>query len=76
MGSAVFGIAALVHGCGALLYYDGANANAIMGKSRPGDMGFDVVHLNVHRPCPRRTEAEVPAQGLSLIHISEPTRPY
>jgi len=42
-------IAALVHGCGALLYYDGANANAIMGKSRPGDMGFDVVHLNVHK---------------------------
>jgi len=42
-------IAELVHEAGALLYYDGANANAIMGKSRPGDMGFDVVHLNLHK---------------------------
>ena len=42
-------IAALVHEAGALLYYDGANANAIMGKSRPGDMGFDLVHLNLHK---------------------------
>lgn len=42
-------IADIVHSCGALLYYDGANANAIMGKSRPGDFGFDVVHLNVHK---------------------------
>jgi glycine dehydrogenase subunit 2 len=42
-------IAALVHKAGALLYYDGANMNAIMGITRPGDMGFDVVHLNVHK---------------------------
>lgn len=42
-------IAAIVHGAGGLLYYDGANANAIMGISRPGDMGFDVVHLNLHK---------------------------
>lgn len=42
-------IASLVHHCGGLLYYDGANANAILGKSRPGDMGFDVVHLNLHK---------------------------
>ncbi|MCR4424783.1 MAG: aminomethyl-transferring glycine dehydrogenase subunit GcvPB [Firmicutes bacterium] len=39
----------IVHGAGALLYYDGANANAILGKSRPGDMGFDVIHLNLHK---------------------------
>lgn len=42
-------IAELIHNCGGLLYYDGANANAIMGITRPGDMGFDVVHLNLHK---------------------------
>lgn len=42
-------IAAIVHEAGGLLYYDGANANAIMGITRPGDMGFDVVHLNLHK---------------------------
>lgn len=42
-------IAELVHQAGGLLYYDGANLNAIMGYARPGDMGFDVVHLNLHK---------------------------
>ena len=42
-------IARLVHEAGALLYYDGANLNAIVGRARPGDMGFDVVHLNLHK---------------------------
>jgi glycine dehydrogenase subunit 2 len=42
-------IADLVHQAGGLLYYDGANMNAIMGYTRPGDMGFDVVHLNLHK---------------------------
>jgi glycine dehydrogenase subunit 2 len=42
-------IAGIVHDAGALLYYDGANMNAIMGKTRPGDMGFDIVHLNLHK---------------------------
>jgi len=42
-------IARLVHEAGGLLYYDGANLNAIMGYTRPGDMGFDVVHLNLHK---------------------------
>ena len=42
-------IAAVVHEAGGLLYYDGANLNAVMGISRPGDMGFDVVHLNLHK---------------------------
>jgi glycine dehydrogenase subunit 2 len=42
-------IAAIVHGVGGLLYYDGANLNAIMGVTRPGDMGFDVVHMNLHK---------------------------
>lgn len=42
-------IADLVHKAGGLLYYDGANANAILGQARPGDMGFDVVHFNIHK---------------------------
>ena len=42
-------IAALVHECGGLLYYDGANMNPLMGVVRPGDMGFDVMHLNLHK---------------------------
>jgi len=39
----------IVHEAGGLLYYDGANLNAILGKTRPGDMGFDIVHLNLHK---------------------------
>src|SRR5207248_2245191 len=43
------GIAAAMHRVGALLYYDGANLNAIIGRVRPGDMGFDIVHMNTHK---------------------------
>ena len=42
-------IAAVIHEAGGLLYYDGANLNAILGKVRPGDMGFDVIHMNLHK---------------------------
>ncbi len=42
-------VARIVHEAGGLLYYDGANLNAILGKVRPGDMGFDVVHMNLHK---------------------------
>jgi len=42
-------IARIVHEAGATLYYDGANLNAVMGISRPGDMGFDIVHFNLHK---------------------------
>ncbi len=42
-------IAELAHKAGALMYYDGANLNAILGKCRPGDLGFDVVHINLHK---------------------------
>lgn len=42
-------IATIVHKSGGLLYYDGANLNAILGKVRPGDMGFDVMHINLHK---------------------------
>jgi len=47
--SDILEISKMVHKAGALLYYDGANINAIMGKARPGDMGFDIVHLNLHK---------------------------
>ncbi len=42
-------IADIIHEAGGLLYYDGANLNAILGKTRPGDMGFDIVHINLHK---------------------------
>lgn len=42
-------IAKLVHECGGLLYYDGANLNSLLGVARPGDMGFDIIHLNLHK---------------------------
>lgn len=42
-------VADIVHGCGALLYLDGANFNAMLGVTRPGDQGFDVMHMNVHK---------------------------
>lgn len=47
--SDILAIADRVHRAGGLLYYDGANANAILGRCRPGDMGFDIVHLNLHK---------------------------
>ncbi|MDY6780763.1 MAG: aminomethyl-transferring glycine dehydrogenase subunit GcvPB, partial [Halobacteria archaeon] len=42
-------VAGIVHDAGGLLYYDGANLNALLGKARPGDMGFDIMHYNVHK---------------------------
>jgi len=42
-------IAKIIHDSGGLLYYDGANLNAVLGKTRPGDMGFDIVHFNLHK---------------------------
>jgi glycine dehydrogenase subunit 2 len=42
-------IAKLIHDCGGLMYYDGANLNPMLGAARPGDMGFDVMHLNLHK---------------------------
>jgi glycine dehydrogenase subunit 2 len=46
-------VAEIFHGAGALLYYDGANLNAVCGISRPGDMGFDIVHINLHKTVMR-----------------------
>ncbi|HVT61874.1 MAG TPA: aminomethyl-transferring glycine dehydrogenase subunit GcvPB [Legionellaceae bacterium] len=45
----IIDVATIIHDAGGLLYYDGANLNAIIGKVRPGDMGFDVMHLNLHK---------------------------
>jgi glycine dehydrogenase subunit 2 len=45
----ILDVAKVVHDAGGLLYYDGANLNAILGKVRPGDMGFDVIHMNLHK---------------------------
>ncbi len=42
-------IEALIHGCGGLMYYDGANLNPMLGAARPGDMGIDVMHINLHK---------------------------
>ena len=42
-------ITSLIHDSGGLMYYDGANLNAVVGVTRPGDMGFDLIHLNVHK---------------------------
>ncbi len=47
--SRVAEIAEMVHDCGALMYYDGANLNPMLGVARPGDMGFDVMHVNLHK---------------------------
>lgn len=47
--SNILEITKIVHECGGLVYYDGANLNAVMGTVRPGDMGFDVIHLNLHK---------------------------
>src|SRR5438046_3746751 len=47
--SDIAAIASAVHEVGGLLYYDGANLNAILGVVRPGDMGFDIVHMNLHK---------------------------
>ena len=47
--SDIYQIQKMVHDAGALLYYDGANMNANLGEARPGDMGFDIVHLNLHK---------------------------
>ncbi len=46
---AILDLEKIVHDAGGLLYYDGANLNAILGKVKPGDMGFDVIHLNLHK---------------------------
>jgi len=67
-------IAAIVHGIGATLYYDGANLNAIMGICRPGDMGFDIVHFNLHKSFTQPHGGGGPGAG--PIAVSERIEPF
>jgi glycine dehydrogenase subunit 2 len=67
-------IARIVHGVGATLYYDGANLNAIMGICRPGDMGFDIVHFNLHKTFTQPHGGGGPGAG--PIAVSDRIEPY
>ncbi|MDX6536541.1 MAG: glycine dehydrogenase subunit 2 [Gaiellales bacterium] len=67
-------IAKIVHGVGATLYYDGANLNAIMGYSRPGDMGFDIVHFNLHKTFTQPHGGGGPGAG--PIAVSDRIEPF
>ena len=67
-------IAHVVHDVGATLYYDGANLNAVMGISRPGDMGFDIVHFNLHKSFTQPHGGGGPGAG--PIAVSDRIEPY
>ena len=67
-------ISKLVHQAGGLLYYDGANLNAILGKVRPGDMGFDVIHMNLHKTFATPHGGGGPGAG--PVGVSERLLPY
>ncbi len=67
-------IAQIVHGAGATLYYDGANLQAIMGFCRPGDMGFDIVHFNLHKTFTQPHGGGGPGAG--PIAVSERIEPF
>jgi glycine dehydrogenase subunit 2 len=67
-------IAHVVHDVGATLYYDGANLNAVMGISRPGDMGFDIVHFNLHKSFTQPHGGGGPGSG--PIAVSDRIEPY
>jgi glycine dehydrogenase subunit 2 len=67
-------IARVVHDAGAIVYYDGANLNAVMGVSRPGDMGFDIVHFNLHKSFTQPHGGGGPGAG--PIAVSDRIEPY
>ena len=67
-------IASLVHDCGGLLYYDGANMNPLLGVVRPGDMGFDIMHLNLHKTFSTPHGGGGPGSG--PVGVSERVVPY
>lgn len=67
-------IAALIHAADGTLYYDGANLNAVMGHSRPGDMGFDIVHVNLHKSFSQPHGGGGPGAG--PIAVSERIEPF
>jgi glycine dehydrogenase subunit 2 len=64
----------IFHGAGALMYYDGANLNAVCGISRPGDMGFDVVHINLHKTFSQPHGGGGPGGG--PIAVTEALEPF
>src|SRR3954451_3752388 len=69
-------IAEIFHGAGALMYYDGANLNAVCGISRPGDMGFDIVHINLHKTFSQPHGGGGPGGGpIAVRDILEPFLP-
>jgi glycine dehydrogenase subunit 2 len=69
-------VAAIFHDAGALLYYDGANLNAVCGISRPGDMGFDVLHFNLHKTFSQPHGGGGPGAGsVAVRDILEPYLP-
>jgi len=67
-------VAGVVHAAGGLLYYDGANLNAILGKVRPGDMGFDVIHMNLHKTFSTPHGGGGPGSG--AVGVSERLLPF
>jgi glycine dehydrogenase subunit 2 len=67
-------IADIVHAAGGLLYYDGANLNAILGKTLPGEMGFDVVHMNLHKTFSTPHGGGGPGSG--AVGVNEKLQPF
>ena len=70
----ILDIEKIVHDAGGLLYYDGANLNAILGKVRPGDMGFDVIHLNLHKTFSTPHGGGGPGSG--AVGVGERLKPF
>jgi glycine dehydrogenase subunit 2 len=70
----ILDISRMVHDAGGLLYYDGANLNAILGKARPGDMGFDVIHMNLHKTFSTPHGGGGPGSG--AVGVSERLLPF
>jgi glycine dehydrogenase subunit 2 len=67
-------ITEVVHGAGGLVYYDGANLNAILGRCRPGDMGFDIVHINTHKTFATPHGGGGPGAG--PVGVTQPLVPF
>jgi glycine dehydrogenase subunit 2 len=67
-------IADIVHGAGGMLYYDGANLNAILGKTLPGEMGFDVVHMNLHKTFSTPHGGGGPGSG--AVGVNDKLKPF
>ena len=70
----IMDVAKIVHDAGGLLYYDGANLNAILGKVRPGDMGFDVIHMNLHKTFSTPHGGGGPGSG--AVGVGERLEPF